>query len=80
VPYPIGDLEGDMSVLFFSTTDRPFCVLTCWLINTMPMSFRSVVNRSKVASIVALSVLLSTTRKFFWLSGGAVTCCSYSQR
>jgi len=39
--------------------------LTCWLIKTMPMSFRSVVNFSKQASIVALSVLLSTTRKFF---------------
>lgn len=38
------------------------------------MSFLSVVNRSKAAWIVALSVLASTTRKFFWLSGGAVTC------
>lgn len=49
-------------------------MLTCWLISTMPMSLRSVVNLSKVASIVALSVLLSTTRKFFCESGGGVTC------
>jgi hypothetical protein len=39
------------------------------------MSFLSVENLSNAASIVALSVLTSTTRKFFWLSGGAVTCC-----
>jgi len=38
------------------------------------MSFLSVVNLSNAASIAALSVLASTTRKFFWLSGGAVTC------
>ena len=47
---------------------------TCWLIRTMPMSFLSVVNRSKASSMVALSVLPSTTRKFFCESGGAVTC------
>lgn len=40
------------------------------------MSFLSVVKRSKAASMAALSVLASTTRKFFWESGGAVTCCS----
>ena len=43
----------------------------------MPMSFLSVVKRSKAASIVAFSVLLSTTRKFFCESGGAVTCYSF---
>lgn len=49
--------------------------LTCWLIKTMPMSFRSWVNRSKADSMAAVSVLLSTTRKFFWASAPAVTCC-----
>jgi hypothetical protein len=38
------------------------------------MSFLSVVNLSKAASMAALSVFESTTRKFFWLSGGGVTC------
>lgn len=38
------------------------------------MSLRSCVNESKAASMAALSVLPSTTRKFFWLSGGGVTC------
>lgn len=37
------------------------------------MSLRSM-NCSKVDSMVALSVLLSTTRKFFFESGAAVTC------
>jgi len=48
--------------------------LTCWLINTMPMSFLSVVKRSNAASMAALSVFASTTKKFFCESGGAVTC------
>ena len=52
---------------------------TCWLIRTMPMSLRSVVKRSKVASMVGVSVLLSTTRKFFWESGPGVTCCLVSR-
>ena len=47
---------------------------TCWLIKRIPISFLSVVNFSKASSIAALSVLLSTTRKFFCESGGAVTC------
>jgi hypothetical protein len=47
---------------------------TCWLINKIPISFLSVVNLSKASSIAALSVLLSTTRKFFCESGGCVTC------
>jgi len=38
------------------------------------MSFLSVVKRTNASSMAALSVLLSTTKKFFWLSGGAVTC------
>lgn len=49
---------------------------TCWLINTMPTSLRSSVNRSKAASMDCVSVLLSTTRKFFWPSPPVVTCCS----
>ena len=48
-------------------------VLTCWLINTMPISLRSV-NRSNADSIAALSVFPSTTRKFFCESGAGVTC------
>jgi hypothetical protein len=40
----------------------------------MPISFLSLVKRTKAASIAAVSVLASTTRKFFWESGGAVTC------
>ena len=47
---------------------------TCWLISTIPMSLRSVVKRSKAASMDAVSVLPSTTRKFFCESGGFVTC------
>lgn len=42
------------------------------------MSFLSDVNRSNAASIAEFSVLLSTTRKFFWESGGDVTC--YDQK
>lgn len=38
------------------------------------MSLRSCVKRSKAFSMVDVSVLLSTTRKFFCESGGAVTC------
>lgn len=38
------------------------------------MSLRSVVNFSKADSMAEVSVLASTTRKFFWLSGGEVTC------
>lgn len=39
------------------------------------MSFLSRVNLSNACSIVDVSVLASTTRKFFWASGGGVTCC-----
>lgn len=38
------------------------------------MSFLSSVNFSKADSMAALSVLLSTTRKFFCASAPAVTC------
>lgn len=38
--------------------------LTCWLINTIAISLRSM-NLSKVDSIVDVSVFASTTRKFF---------------
>ena len=38
------------------------------------MSLRSCVKQWKAASIAALSVLESTTRKFFCESGGGVTC------
>lgn len=48
---------------------------TCWLMRTMPMSFRSWVKWSKVDSMAAVSVLLSTTRKFFCASAPAVMCC-----
>ena len=48
--------------------------LTCWLIKTMPMSLRSWVNLSKADSIAAVSVLPSTTKKFFCASAPAVTC------
>lgn len=42
------------------------------------MSLRSM-SLSKVDSMVALSVLLSTTRKFFCESGPVVTCCLVCQ-
>jgi hypothetical protein len=45
----------------------------------MAMSLRSTVKRSNAASIALFSVLLSTTRKFFWESGGCVTCYWDSQ-
>lgn len=47
---------------------------TCWLMSKMAMSFRSCVYRSKACSMIEVSVLASTTRKFFWASGGSVTC------
>jgi len=37
----------------------------CWLIRRIPISFLSDVNLLNASSIAALSVLLSTTRKFF---------------
>lgn len=43
------------------------------------MSLRSLVKRSKAASMADVSVLPSTTKKFFWLSGGWVTCCTIYQ-
>jgi hypothetical protein len=38
------------------------------------MSFLLSVKLSKAASMAEVSVFASTTRKFFWASGGAVTC------
>jgi len=55
---------------------RPVGNLTCWFMSRMAMSLRSCVKRSKASSMAASSVFWSTTRKFFWASGGAVTCCS----
>lgn len=50
---------------------------TCWLIRTMAMSFLSFVKSWNAFSIVEVSVLESTTRKFRWASGPSVTCyCS----
>ena len=48
---------------------------TCWFIRRIAISFLSRVNLSNVCSIVDVSVLASTTRKFLWASGGGVTCC-----
>lgn len=53
----------------------PRSLLTCWLMRMMPMSFLEVKD-SKVDSIVAVSVLLSTTRKFFSWSAPVLTCCA----
>jgi hypothetical protein len=39
------------------------------------MSLRSLVYRSNACSMAEVSVLWSTTRKFFCASGGGVTCC-----
>lgn len=49
--------------------------LTCWLIKTTAMSFRSWVKLWKARSISEVSVFESTTRKFRCASGGSVTCC-----
>jgi uncharacterized protein YjhX (UPF0386 family) len=51
---------------------------TCWLMSRIAMSLRSEVKRSKAASMAALSVFASTTRKFFCASGGDVTCWTRS--
>lgn len=47
---------------------------TCWLIRSTAISFRSWVKLSNAFSIVEVSVLESTTRKFRWASGPSVTC------
>ena len=51
------------------------CEHTCWFMRRIAMSFLSRVNLSNICSIVDVSVLASTTRKFFWASGGGVTSC-----
>jgi hypothetical protein len=43
------------------------------------MSFLSSVNLSNAASMAALSVFPSTTRKFFCESGGGLTCYTWCQ-
>jgi hypothetical protein len=72
MPYLVCDLRR---VLSYDTPETQMAPHTCWLIKTIPISFLSVVKRSNADSMAALSVLLSTTKKFFWLSGGDVTCC-----
>jgi hypothetical protein len=69
--YSVGDLIGSqyMHKELWKALEH-----TCWLMSTMPMSFLSSVNLSNADSIEAVSVLLSTTRKFFWASAPAVTC------
>jgi hypothetical protein len=80
VPYSLGDLEPVSNVPLQciqkdgSGALRCLACRTCWLIRRMAMSLRSTVKRSNAASIAVFSVLLSTTRKFFWESGGCVTC------
>jgi hypothetical protein len=47
---------------------------TCWLISNIPMSFLSLVNRTKAFSTWLVSVFWSTIRKFRCESGGSETC------
>jgi hypothetical protein len=68
----ISNNDGNAAV-YASTRCLIFSAM-CWLISRMAMSLRSWVNLSNAASMAAVSVLASTTRKFFWLSGGCVTC------
>jgi hypothetical protein len=69
----ISSSEGNAAV-YASTRCLIFSAM-CWLIRRMAMSLRSCVKLSKAFSIAAFSVFASTTRKFFWASGGCVTCC-----
>lgn len=72
VAYPIGDLRApDKSALLVHSNPG---LQTCWLMRTMPISLRSSVNLSNAASMADVSVLLSTTRKFFSASAPAETC------
>lgn len=74
VAYPLGDLvnSGRRSAgCHLSKEERK--TLACWLMSTMAISFRSM-SSSNVDSIVAVSVLLSTTRKFFFESAPVVAC------
>lgn len=52
---------------------------TCWLINTMPISFLCI-NSSNAASILSVPVFTSTTRKFLDAFGGDVTCPTPARR
>lgn len=79
--YRCGVVCGRQPVLLSTMTLRSPPVpmqLTCWLIRTMPMSFL-VVNDSNADSIAAVSVLLSTTKKFFSWSAPVLTCCTIHQ-
>jgi hypothetical protein len=69
----ISSSDGNAAV-YASTRCLIFSAM-CWLISKMAISLRCVVKLSNAASMAAVSVLASTTRKFFWLSGGCVTCC-----
>ena len=68
----ISSSDGKAAV-YDSTRCRIFSAM-CWLISRIAMSLRSWVNLSNAASMAEVSVFASTTRKFFWLSGGCVTC------
>lgn len=72
--YPFGDLQlyQNSKIKIKHRVAAP----TCWLIKSIPISFLSDVNLSNASSITDVSVLPSTTRKFFCESGGAVTCYS----
>ena len=50
--------------MYLSTRGRILSAM-CWLINTIAMSFRSLVNLKNVSSMSDVGVLLSTTKKFF---------------
>jgi hypothetical protein len=68
----ISSSEGNAAV-YVSTRCLIFSAM-CWLISKIAISLRSCVNLSNAASMAEFSVFASTTRKFFWLSGGCVTC------
>jgi hypothetical protein len=69
-----GISRSDGNAAVYDSTRCLILSAMCWLIKRIAMSLRSVVNLSKAASMAEFSVLASTTRKFFWLSGGCVTC------
>ena len=71
--YPLCDL-ANVSAMRGPICEHAFLKRTCWLISNIAMSFLWCVYLSKACSMVEVSVLASTTRKFFWASGGCVTC------
>lgn len=70
----LSDLKIRVSIKRARVESCPSIALTCWLIRTTAMSFRSWVKLWKARSISDVSVLESTTRKLRWASGGSVTC------